>query len=82
MSPGAKRITFGRWLAVCLLIVWPLNLYYSAEQRRPHGADSFMIHGALVGAIVAGVLGIVNVRRARQSRAPARPGFWRIVGRY
>lgn len=82
MSIAARRITFGRWLAVCLLVVWPLNIYYFAEQRRPQGADSFMIHGALVGAIIACVLGIVNVRRARQSRAPARPGFWRIVGRY
>lgn len=83
MSRGSQRLTLKRWLLVCLLIVCPLNFYYFSEQRRPLGSESFWVHGASVGAIVAFFLGLVNVVRARR-HARANPGlgrvgFWRVV---
>jgi hypothetical protein len=83
MTQASARVTFRRWLAVCLLIVWPLNVYYHTQETHPRGAHSFWVHGAPLGAIVAFILGVRNVRRAcrhgQTAGFAARPSLGRVV---
>lgn len=83
MSRGGPGITFRRWLAVCVLIVWPLNLYYSTEKKDPSGSDSFGVHGAPVGAVVAVIIGVaqgwIARRWSRRAWPASRPSFGRVV---
>lgn len=86
MSQGGPGVTFRHWLAVCLLIVWPLNLYYFTEKKLPLGSDSLRVHGAPVGAIIAILVGARHwlraCRQCRRAGPAAGPSFGRVMWRH
>lgn len=71
-----REISFARWVAICVLLVWPLNVFFSHATTHGPLTARFTVHGALLGAIVALISAVRDLRHVHASKARVPKERW------
>jgi hypothetical protein len=75
-----RELSFAQWVLLCGLVVWPLNFYFSRATTSGSLKTEFAVHGALLGAIIALLSAVRDLRRVHEAKTRVPAANWPQFG--